>query len=597
MKIKNKVAMSIFLLGMISMSEDIKLNTNILRGEQAIKDILKDASIYTKAKEFNDHYKNNPNDNYIINTVRLSFVDKQNNNGPVGHIGPGGITGNDSINMHYNNEIVREKRFDRVENINLDEVGSKLDIYKPLYDFAIADENKEFIDYIDGKDIYDMVYYYDDNAHFFTSAYGGENYNDMPESIKQRFDVFYKLLLDSNLMTTYTGASGNTYKNFNNDFYTVSLVDSKDRALVFSGNSNKNVNFDMDGIVLGNGNNLNSAPKYIILGSDNTVENNNESKIIGNENTVYGENNLIFGNKNNVGNDKDNISNNNIIIGNEVNISKDVNDSIVFGNNSTAISNAVSIGSAGKERKIHFLEDGEISENSKEAINGSQLYAIANASSTEINADKWREKLGINPNGDVIANPNSVEYTNAEKNVINFGKDNVPTSLKNVANPTDDLDAVNKKYVDEITKNIAKNVSSLANNAAAMANIPQVAGDRLFSLGAGTSYSGNKVASFALGISGQDYNKRVIYKASVGISTDKKWTVAAGLSLNLGKINSTVYPNEKIDKIEKQNNELMMQNRMLESKLENNINVINSTSEEKRYIIDNFKFSKSTITK
>lgn len=269
---------------------------------------------------------------------------------------------------------------------------------------------------------------------------------------------------------------------------------------------------------------------------------------------------------------------------------------------------AITLSNGSDDAKLTGIKAGGVLEDSKDAINGAQLYALATASLNEIDADKWREKLGVNNN----ANLNAVEYLDVEKTVVKFGKD-TPTLLKNVADPIEDLDAVNKKYVDEKTNNIVYNLSSLANNAAAMANIPQVSGERLFAVGAGTAYSGGKTASFALGISGQDKNKRIVYKASVGMSTDKKWTIGAGVSLNLGKSNKTekISDNlenqnkkdiedlkELVNQLAKQNKELAMQNKILESKIINNETAINNISVyEKRYIVDNFQFSKSIITK
>ncbi|CAM3108225.1 OmpA family protein [Streptobacillus felis] len=76
--------------------------------------------------------------------------------------------------------------------------------------------------------------------------------------------------------------------------------------------------------------------------------------------------------------------------------------------------------------KIDNLSDGLINETSKEAINGSQLHSIAKASSTDIDVNAWRNKLGITDNvatptninikaGDTtkaITDGNTVEYIN-----------------------------------------------------------------------------------------------------------------------------------------------------------------------------------------
>lgn len=68
----------------------------------------------------------------------------------------------------------------------------------------------------------------------------------------------------------------------------------------------------------------------------------------------------------------------NFILGNSVSIGEGINNSVALGTGSTvSASNEVSVGSAGKERKITNVADGTISPTSTDAVNGSQLYEIS----------------------------------------------------------------------------------------------------------------------------------------------------------------------------------------------------------------------------
>ncbi|VWL85165.1 YadA C-terminal domain-containing protein [Oceanivirga miroungae] len=67
-----------------------------------------------------------------------------------------------------------------------------------------------------------------------------------------------------------------------------------------------------------------------------------------------------------------------------------------------------------------------------------------------------------------------------------------------------------------------------------MANIPQVASDKLFGIGAGVGYYKGEGA-IAVGISGQNRGKNVVYKGSVSLGTKSDIGVAAGINISLGE--------------------------------------------------------------
>ena len=126
------------------------------------------------------------------------------------------------------------------------------------------------------------------------------------------------------------------------------------------------------------------------LGYGNVVT-GNYSTAVGYKNNVSGSNSGAFGDPNTitgnrsyaVGNDNNIAGDDNFVLGSNVNIGAGISNSVALGNNSTvSSSNEVSVGSAGKERKITNVADGVISATSTDAVNGKQLYQVANSVST-----------------------------------------------------------------------------------------------------------------------------------------------------------------------------------------------------------------------
>ena len=106
----------------------------------------------------------------------------------------------------------------------------------------------------------------------------------------------------------------------------------------------------------------------------------NNSGTFGDPNTIYGDNSYAFGNNNTIGdaNTTHTVGTNTFVLGS--NVSTKANNSVVLGKDSTATEdNVVSIGSSTATRKLVNVTDGTIAENSKEAINGNQLWKVSEA--------------------------------------------------------------------------------------------------------------------------------------------------------------------------------------------------------------------------
>lgn len=162
-----------------------------------------------------------------------------------------------------------------------------------------------------------------------------------------------------------------------------------------------------DGIALGQNTTV-TGEKSIAIGKDSTVSgeksiaigvghnvSGNHSSTIGDPNTITGNNVFVAGNNNNVA------SNNVMVMGNNVTVGTGFDNAVVLGANSavaaanavtsmdiggktynfagTAPNSVVSVGAADQERQIVNVAAGRVTATSTDAINGSQLYALAEA--------------------------------------------------------------------------------------------------------------------------------------------------------------------------------------------------------------------------
>ena len=137
-----------------------------------------------------------------------------------------------------------------------------------------------------------------------------------------------------------------------------------------------------------------TGTKSIAVGVGHIVIGNN-SGTFGDPNTIYGDNSYAFGNNNTIGdaNTTHTVGTNTFVLGS--NVTTKANNSVVLGKDSIATEdNVVSIGSSTATRKLVNVTDGTIAENSKEAINGNQLWKVSEAKDGAINKTAWQAALG-----------------------------------------------------------------------------------------------------------------------------------------------------------------------------------------------------------
>ncbi|GAB1668862.1 hypothetical protein Mh1961_20820 [Mannheimia haemolytica] len=191
----------------------------------------------------------------------------------------------------------------------------------------------------------------------------------------------------------------------------------------------------------------------------------------------------------------------------------------------------VTVGAKGKERRIQNVAAGLVSETSTDAVNGSQLYAVAKA------VDEGKIGVVRYTNTDVVRIANHLDGN--EVNISNkSGNTRLLTGLSEGLAPTD---AVNKAQLDReigvvnnkisgVEKEV-KNVKGSVSNAIAIASLPQVSvpGKRQLSVATGHTLG---TTSVAVGLNGLSDNGRISYKLGTSVSQNSNFAVGAGIGFS-----------------------------------------------------------------
>ena len=162
-----------------------------------------------------------------------------------------------------------------------------------------------------------------------------------------------------------------------------------------------------DGIAIGQNTNV-TGVQSISIGKDSTVSGEKSiaigvgHNVSGNHSTTIGDPNVVSGNESFVAGNNNNVASNSVMVmGNNVTVAQGFDGAVVLGADSAAATanptskyeikgqeytfagvnptSTVSVGAEGKERQITNVAAGRISGTSTDAINGSQLYALADA--------------------------------------------------------------------------------------------------------------------------------------------------------------------------------------------------------------------------
>ena len=315
---------------------------------------------------------------------------------------------------------------------------------------------------------------------------------------------------------------------YNNNSNTLSVTDAGNGSLHVGEGSYVN---GTSSIAIGVGNQVNAnnagafgdpsiinADASYVLGNDDTVNTGAVgSFVVGNDSVSSAKAGLTFGSNNML----ESTADDSVALGNNVIVSG--KNSVALGSNSTAVEdNVISVGNVTLQRKIVNVLGGEISEDSNEAVTGSQLFATnqkvqentdaiaqkADLDATNINVESWSEKLGIGAiedgntglvNGGTvfsviqeIKDNNLIQQVgdtiniggNTDGNTINVasntGEGRVITGV--ITDPDNPYSATNVGYVQSVSENIVNavnrslekvnnKVNKVGANAAALASL------------------------------------------------------------------------------------------------------------------------------
>ena len=326
-----------------------------------------------------------------------------------------------------------------------------------------------------------------------------------------------------------------------------------------------------DGIALGQNTTV-TGEKSIAIGKDSTVSgeksiaigvghnvSGNHSSTIGDPNTITGNNVFVAGNNNNVA------SNNVMVMGNNVTVGTGFDNAVVLGANSavaaanavtsmeiggktynfagTAPSSVVSVGAADQERQIVNVAAGRVTATSTDAINGSQLYALAEAvKNNKVSPKDVSDEVTNQLEAKLVAGDNiSIDKDDATNTFTIAGKNT--QSVVKAGNGVAVAEADNAQGTKDYTVSVSDTLIKAGNNV-------EITGDAqngftintkpatTIKAGEGVNVSGDSTNGYTITNNVQDTNTQSVTKAGQGITvteTDndqgtKNYTIAVKTS-------------------------------------------------------------------
>ena len=276
--------------------------------------------------------------------------------------------------------------------------------------------------------------------------------------------------------------------------------------------------------VFGEGNIVNNSAYSFAQGYYNKINNSNYSSING-------------------GSSKIENSGNSHIQGYASNIINASNSSIIggyFSNVNMAYSAAIGAFSATKEIKNRgYLTEQDTKGVYALAVGGKYVYKDDKGNETVYKAKRRIQGLADGAEDDEAVTV--AQLKKVQKSIQNQG--------------------VNEKYIkdnyynkSEVDKKIDFTLGGVA-NAVAMANLPQVSGDRKFNLAASYGYYGGSHA-VAVGFSGTNEKQNFTYKLSGAVNSKGNLAFGIGAGVMMGSVNKGPNFEERLNKLEKENQEL-----------------------------------------
>ncbi len=196
------------------------------------------------------------------------------------------------------------------------------------------------------------------------------------------------------------------------------------------------------------------------------------------------------------------------------------------------------------------------------------------------------EIKGIN-NAIVLGNKSK-----AVENAISVGSENNKrkiTFVKDGEISSTSSDAINGSQLYKFKQEMNRSTGGKIANALSIAAIPQVNGNKKFSFGVGTGYSGSDI-SIAFGFSGQTDSKNVVYKLSGAVNTSNEIALSCGVNYSFSEMESKEYSGIKFiinefnkDEVKLNDKLIRKLNGIIEFITDNNIKNIEIYSSDNEY--------------
>ena len=142
-----------------------------------------------------------------------------------------------------------------------------------------------------------------------------------------------------------------------------------------------------------------------------------------------------------------------------------------------------------------------------------------------------------------------------ERNTVSLGNDRIKRRITNLSEGINDFDAVNIRQLKAVSLKSDIALGGVS-NAVAMANLPQVGGDRKFNLAASYGYYGGSHA-VAVGFSGTNDKQNFTYKLSGAVNSKGNLAFGIGAGVMMGSVDNK---DKRIEELTNEVKELRKEN-------------------------------------
>lgn len=265
---------------------------------------------------------------------------------------------------------------------------------------------------------------------------------------------------------------------------------------------------------------------------------------IGQLSQVTGEMNQVMGYNNKVKGDQ------NLVFGSNVTIDG-INNAIVFGDSSTPVTNAVSIGNSNTQRQIKFVAEGK---DDTDAVNVKQLKDEIDKIKLKAGEPGKPGKNGKSAYDIWATSDKAVEYADKHgKSLDKLTVSDFLDSLKGENGKDAQMSKEMKKQIENMDKKTDLALSGIANCMAMSSLTQNVSSSAGLSAAYGTYGSEHAVA---IGLSGITKNRRLTYRLNGTVNTKGNLGLGLGIGVVFGEIYDSSVQQKEIEALKKENREI-----------------------------------------